>query len=338
MNILIVLPNWLGDAIMSTPTIESLAEIYPKASFTFVGSFVSIEALKHHPQCVKAFVDPTKKSKSRLLATFMFAQKLGSFDIAITFRKNIYTSLLLRLTHSKVRIGRKTWFNQLLLTSTYSFINGQHLVENYHQFLDSLGKKKTINKLQLHIEKKTYNKPTLGINPGATYGSAKRWYPEKFAKVAASFAKDFDIVIFGGPTEVDMGEAIELELKELGVTNYTNRAGKTSVIELCSAIGGCSFFLTNDSGPMHIAAAYQVPTVSIFGPTRFTETSQWMNHFSSIVHLNLECSPCMKRSCPLKHHDCMKNISSAMVIEASQMLLNNQNAIILNEKETNEIQ
>ena len=321
MKILIVLPNWLGDAIMATPTIESLAKIYPQASFTFVGSYVAIEALKHHPLCTHAIVDTTKKAKNRLLATYKLAKDLGKHDIAITFRKNLFVSLLLKFSKSTIRIGRQTWFNKLLLTSTHAFIHDQHLVKNYHQFLKTLQHPTDLGKLELHIEKKNYSKPTLGINPGATYGSAKRWYPEKFAQVAAHFAKHFDIVIFGGPTEIDMGEAIEEELKQLGVNNYENKAGKTSVIELCSAIGGCDFFLTNDSGPMHIAAAFQVPTVSIFGPTRFTETSQWMNPKSSIVRLDLECSPCMKRTCPLKHHDCMKNISAAMVIEEAEKLL-----------------
>ncbi len=321
MKILIVLPNWLGDAIMATPTIESLASLYPKASFTFVGSYVAIEALKHHPLCAQAIVDTSKKSKSRLLATYQLAKELGVHDIAITFRKNLYVSLLLRMTQSKIRIGRSTWFNKVLLTSHHTFIPDLHLVKNYHHFLDSLDGVADVGALTLHIQKKTYPRRTLGINPGATYGSAKRWYPEKFAQVAAHFANTYDIVIFGGPTEVDMGDAIEQELKHLGVTNYENKAGKTSVIQLCSAIGGCDLFLTNDSGPMHIAAAYQVPTVSIFGPTRFTETSQWMNARSSIVRLDLECSPCMKRTCPLKHHDCMKNISSQMVIKAVEKLI-----------------
>ena len=67
---------------------------------------------------------------------------------------------------------------------------------------------------------------------------------------------------------------------------------------------------------MHVAAAYQVPTVAIFGPTKHTETSQWMNEKSKIVREDMECAPCMKRECPLKHHECMKNITASKVIEA----------------------
>ena len=318
MKILIILPNWLGDAIMATPAIEALVKRYPDAELTFIGSYVSIEALKHHPNCVAAHVDETKKAKSRLRATFQLARSLGRFDLSITFRKNIYATLLLCFTTSPKRIGRSTWYNNFLLTQSQPFLSGVHLVKNYASFTTD---QTEFDPLRLYIPKKSFNKPTLGINPGATYGSAKRWYPEKFAQVAKVLSGRFDIIIFGGPTEVDMGEAIAKDLDELGVTNYQNLAGKTSVQELCASIGGCELFITNDSGPMHIAAAYQVPTVAIFGPTNHTETSQWANEKSTMVRLDMPCAPCMKRSCPLKHHECMKNITANMVINAAEALL-----------------
>ena len=178
-----------------------------------------------------------------------------------------------------------------------------------------------IGPLKLYIKPKIFEKPTLGINAGATYGSAKRWYPERFAKVAADYASKYDIIIFGGPNEVAMAKEIEDNLKTLGITNYTNLAGKTNIEELCANIGGCSLFITNDSGPMHVAAAYQVPTISIFGPTKYKETSQWMNEKSRLVRHEMDCSPCMKRECPLGHHECMKSITASEVSEAVRELL-----------------
>jgi heptosyltransferase-2 len=94
-KILIVLPNWLGDALMATPAIEHLCTLYPEAKLTFVGSYVAIEAIKYHPQAEASYVDNTKKEGNRLKATYNFAKKLGSFDIAVTFRTNIYSSLML---------------------------------------------------------------------------------------------------------------------------------------------------------------------------------------------------------------------------------------------------
>ncbi len=327
MKILIVLPNWLGDAVMATPALELLSQKYPDAEFTFVGSFVAIEALKYHPLCKRAVIDKTKeKGKNRFKATLELAKELGSFDLAITLRKQFHSSLLLRATKSKVTITRKSWHAKLFgLTHTPEIKTNKHLVLQYAELVFGGTKKfdeSNVPPLKLYIEPKDFDTPTMGINAGATYGSAKRWYPERFAEVAATFSESFNILIFGGPNEVQVANDIEKELQKRGVNNYTNIAGKTTIKELCENIGGCSLFVTNDSGPMHVAAAYQVPTVAIFGPTRHFETSQWKNYKSIIIREDMECAPCMKRECPLKHHECMKKVTASRVIEAVKLLLN----------------
>ena len=238
-SILIVLPNWLGDAVMATPAIEAICEYYPHAQLTLVGSFVSIEALKHHPFCHRHYIDETKNGGSRLLNTYKFAKELGRHDIAISFRNQLHSSLLLKFTNSLTTIARDSWHAKLLLTLHPKPKKG-HLVEQYISLIETVTKEEVqlISPLRLFINKHQYDRPTLGINPGATYGSAKRWYPEKFAKVAANYAGEYDIIIFGGPTETEMAKAIEDELVTLGVTNLTNVAGKTSIQALCSHIGG----------------------------------------------------------------------------------------------------
>ncbi|MDD2653101.1 MAG: lipopolysaccharide heptosyltransferase II [Sulfurimonas sp.] len=318
MKILIILPNWLGDAVMATPAIELLSKYYPKAEFTFVGSFVTIEALKYHPRCKNAIVDETKKAPNRIKATYELAKKLGSFDMAISFRNQIHSSLLLKLTESVLCIAKKSWHSMFLLSHTPTIKADKHLAKQYAQLamINTDAWDKTTPPLKLYIEPKKFDKPVMGINAGATYGSAKRWYPERFAAVAKEYSNMYDIIIFGGPNEVDMAKEIETNLKASHVSNYTNLAGKTTIKELCEHIGGCSLFVTNDSGPMHVAAAYGVPTVSIFGPTKHTETSQWMNEKSTIIRHDIECAPCMRRECPLGHHECMKSIEASEVIEA----------------------
>jgi len=317
MKILIILPNWLGDAIMTTPALELLTKKYPSAKFTFVGSYVSIEALKYHSHCEKAVIDETKKAKNRLIATYKLAKELGEFNLAITFRNQLYSSLLLKFTSTVVCIARYSWHSMFLLSHTPKIKTNQHLVKQYAKLAmtdtDNYNEQ-DIKELKLYIEPKQFEKPMLGINAGATYGSAKRWYPDRFAKVASEFNNNYNIIIFGGLTEIEMAKEIEENLISLGVKNYTNLAGKTNIQELCSNIGGCSLFITNDSGPMHIAASYQVPTIAIFGSTKYKETSPWMNKYSEIIRHDLECSPCMKRECPLKHHECMKSITADEVI------------------------
>jgi heptosyltransferase-2 len=156
----------------------------------------------------------------------------------------------------------------------------------------------------------------LGINPGASYGSAKRWYPTEFAEVARELSGEYDIIIFGGPGETDIASDIGRALIDSGVKNYKDLAGNTTITELIDQISNLDLFITGDSGPMHVAAAFQVPTVAIFGPTKDKETSQWMNKKSIIVKKNLDCQPCMKRTCPLQHHNCMNLIKAVDVLEA----------------------
>ncbi len=319
MTILIILPNWLGDAVMATPAIEALCVTYPDAKLILVGSYVSVEALKHHPKCIRSYVDETKNGGNRFVNTYQFAKKIGKHDIAITFRNQLHSSLLLFWSGTPITAGRKSWHSSLLLTHALKPKNPSHLVEQYTLISQSLSPLPlTIGTLELHIPKHSYERPTLGINPGATYGSAKRWYPDKFATVARTLSVSYDIVIFGGPNEVEMANDIEAALSGTAVKNL---AGKTSIEQLCAMIGGLDLFITNDSGPMHVAAAYQVPTVAIFGPTRYLETSQWKNEKSVIVRHDMKCAPCMKRECPLGHHECMTTITALEVIEATKNII-----------------
>ena len=176
-------------------------------------------------------------------------------------------------------------------------------------------------KLQVNLQKKTNKNKLLGINPGASYGNSKRWYPKRFAEVCIELSNQFDIIIFGGASEKEIAYDIECYLVEEGVNNYKNLSAKTSINDLMSLISKLDLFITGDSGPMHIAAAFQIPTVAIFGPTNENETSQWMNEKSVIVKKNLECQPCMKRTCPLNHHNCMKLIESNDIMEVTKDLI-----------------
>jgi len=332
MKILVELPTWLGDAVMATPALENLYAAYPDAEITLVGSYVATEALKAHPRVSRVVIDTTKGDGFRPLNVFRLAKALGPHDLALSFRSHFYSHLLLHLTGSRQTFlyQKKEYSpppkNKEGLKSPVLTTNDKrlvfHQVEKYAAFINHItGHDDTAAPLCLDWPTKHYPHPTLGINPGASYGSAKRWYPEKFAEVAASMSERFDIVIFGGPNETDIAGDIEKILRERNIQNVSNLAGKTTIPELCSAIGGLDLFLTGDSGPMHVAAAYRVPTVAIFGPTKWLETSQWQNPKSLIVRHDLECAPCMKRTCPLKHHECMKGIEAKEVLEAAERIL-----------------
>ena len=302
MKILIELPTWLGDAVMATPAIENIVNFYNDVEITFIGSFVSIEAIKNHPKAIKTFVLDKKYT-----SLYKISRDLGNFDAFFSFRSSIRSKFLKFLISAK----KKYQFDK-------NKYQNRHQVEKYNDFInDSLLIDSVAGKLQIY----GYNiikssKKILGINPGASYGSAKRWYPQEFAKVASELSAEYDIVIFGGPTETDIAGDVEQALIDSSVINYKNLAGNTSITELINKIANLDLFITGDSGPMHIAAAFQIPTVAIFGPTKDKETFQWMNKKSIIVKKNLDCQPCMKRTCPLQHHDCMNLIKAIDVLKA----------------------
>ena len=311
-KIFIEIPTWLGDAVMTTPAIENIVKTYPKCELTIFGSFVSTKLFLEHPNVKTIIIDNSKKNGNRYINLYKLAVEVGDVDIAFSFRKNFTTKFLLWFIHAKDKY-------------IYHRLNSNldtHQVIRYNDFINkSINGSMKPNKLKIYQKEnnKENEKLVLGINPGATYGSAKRWYPQEFAKVAIELSKSYDIKIFGGPGETDIASDIEQELIKANISNYTNLAGKTSVEELITQISQLDLFLTNDSGPMHLAAAFSIPTVAIFGPTRHNETNQWKNDKEFLIRKEMECAPCMKRVCPLKdeskHHACMKLITAIDVLD-----------------------
>jgi len=308
MKALIELPTWLGDCVMATPAIENIVNFHNDVEITFIGSFVAIEAMKNHPKVIKTVV-----LDKEYVDLYKTVRELGYFDTFFSFRSSTRSKFLKFFISSK----KKYQFDK------NKYINC-HQVKKYNDFVnDSLNIDSSPEKLKLYTQHQSSSvsqQPILGINPGASYGSAKRWYPQEFAKVASELSAQYDIVIFGGPSEKDIAMDIEKSLIEKGIDNYKNLAGNTTISELINHISILNLFITGDSGPMHVAAAFQIPTVAIFGPTKDDETSQWMNDRSIIVKKNLECQPCMKRTCPLQHHDCMNLIKAVDVLSAVKTL------------------
>jgi heptosyltransferase II len=309
MRILIELPTWLGDAIMSTPAIDNIVNFYNDSEIILIGSFVSTEALKNNYNNAS-----TKVISKKYLDLFFESKKLGKFDIFFSFRNSLRSKFFKYLINSQYKFQ--------LEKKSYA---GVHLVEKYNDFInDSLKTDFIAGKLNIVSKNISFSarfkKPLLGINPGASYGDAKRWYPEKFANIAATLSKEYNIIIFGGPSEFEIAKDIEKLMRKKNVINFDNLVNKTSISELIKCISNLDLFITGDSGPMHIAASFEIPTITIFGPTKAEETSQWMNPKSIIVKQNLACQPCMERSCPLGHHNCMKFIEESDVLDAVKKL------------------
>ena len=161
-------------------------------------------------------------------------------------------------------------------------------------------------------------KRVVGVSPGAAYGGAKRWLPERFAETALRLARDrsASVALFGSKDERPLCEAVATLLDGHPVVNY---AGETTLAQFIELAAGCEIFLTNDSGAMHIASALGVPTVAIFGATDDEATGP-TGPLARVVREPVECSPCLLRECPIDHR-CMTRVTADRVIGEALALL-----------------
>jgi heptosyltransferase-2 len=159
--------------------------------------------------------------------------------------------------------------------------------------------------------------PVIGLNPGAAYGGAKRWPAERFAAVADALASQYDarVLIFGSAGELALAHQVASHM----TTRPMILAGKTTLGQLMGLIEHCGLFITNDSGPMHLAAALGVPQLAIFGSTSEQATGPLSDRARIIKH-PVECNPCFLRECPTDFR-CMLEISVNEVVEAARAQL-----------------
>ncbi len=334
-RILIRSTNWIGDAVMTTPAIGAIRASFPNAHITILVTPLVAELFSPHDCIDEVMVYDKKGHHAGLAGRLRLAQELRArrFDMAILLQNALDAALITWLARVPVRMGYRTDGRGLLLThgcpvtrETKRF----HHVVYYLKMLDHFGigaESKTLHLTVSEQEEREAEKVLqaagigkdeflIGINPGATYGSAKRWYPERFAAVADELCKRWNgkTIITGGPDELGIADEIAAATE----TECLNLAGRTSLRQLMAIIKRCNFFITNDSGPMHIAAAFNVPLVAIFGPTDQTTTSPFSD-LSVVVRQEMECAPCLLRKCPTDH-SCMAAVTATSVIEQSLKL------------------
>lgn len=338
-RILVRAVNWIGDAVITTPAIGAIRQTFPHAEITILANPLVSQLFSPH-QWVDRVVTFDRKGKHRgIIGRIRLARELRryNFDLAIILPNSFDSALVPWLAGIPARFGKRSDGRSLLLTAGYSpekQATPEHEIRNYIRLLDSFGIKGEQKIPQLFTTpEEDYdarsllsrhgikdNDFVLGINPGATFGSAKRWYPERFAEVARRLVAECNArpVIFGSPDEFPIATEIAAQLGD----NCLNLAGKTSVRQLMALIKRCNFFVTNDSGPMHIAAAFGVPLVAIFGPTDHTGTAPYSDQ-AIIVRQDTDCAPCKLRECPSDHR-CMTAVTADDVAKAALALVKPQ--------------
>jgi len=322
--------NWIGDAVMTTPALGAIRNAFPAAEITIVANPVVGELFAHHPFCDGVIVFDKKKDHGGVGGMLGFCRELRGcrFDTAILLQNAFEAALMAFLSGVRVRAGYRTDGRGPLLTHGVPIGEAEknlHHIDYYLHMLNQLGIGGGDGQLVLSCtdEEIADARNTMGegewlaINPGAAYGSAKRWYPEKFALVADNLASEYGmrVLIIGGKSEREVSEQIEADMK----TKPLNLCGRTTVREMMAVLSQCRLMVTNDSGPMHVAAAFNVPVVAVFGPTDHTTTSPRSTDHR-IVRKEYDCAPCLLRHCPTDH-GCMEAITPDDVLKAARSIM-----------------
>jgi heptosyltransferase-2 len=317
---------------MTIPAIGAVRASFPGARITLLANPLVAELFTPHEWIDEVVVYHRKGSHAGFRGKLAMAKELKKrrFDLAILLQNAFDAALLAWLARIPRRMGYATDCRGLLLTHgsrVAAETRRLHQVEYYLAMLKAQGITTGERRLLLTVTPEEERAVAemlagegvgvgdflLGINPGATYGSAKRWYPERFAQVAVELSRRWGarVVITGGANEAEIASEIEAAMGG----ECLNMAGRTSVRTLMPLIRRCNFFITNDSGPMHIAAAFNVPLVAIFGPTNHVTTSPYGTR-AVVVRKEAECAPCMKRECPTDHR-CMTAVTAQDVVAAA---------------------
>jgi len=325
--------NWLGDAVMSLPAIRTIRGVFPHAHLAVVAR-PWVADLYARERAIDRVIPYQARGLGEKRA-FGAQLRAERFDGAILLQNAFDAALLVWLAGIGERIGYNRDGRGLLLTRAIRVPDPGEIPRHerfyYLELLRRAGlieRFPAVDEIRLdgaeearaaglaHLRGLGVSGPVAGISPGAAYGNAKRWLPERFAESAARLG--MTAVIFGSQSERPMCDEVARGLERAGVA-ARNLAGETSLREFLDLAAACRIFLTNDSGAMHVAGALGVPTVTVFGATDDTTTGP-TGSLARVVREHAECAPCLLRECPIDHR-CMTRVTSGRVASVALELL-----------------
>jgi heptosyltransferase-2 len=335
-RILIRAANWVGDAIMTTPVIRAVRKNFMDAHITVLAKPWVIPVYEHNPYVDDVMVYDAAGRHKMGAGTLRLVSDIRQrqFDLAILMQNAFEAALLVFLARVPVRVGYNTDARTWLLKPVIPLdpaLKKTHLIDYYLGILTGAGLATHGRDMDLYLSpadrddadhrlfnlKKNGSDRVLGINPGATGGTAKRWFPDRYAALCRRLAKTYDtrILIFGGPKDRALGE----QIRAMAPGCCVNLAGETTLGQAFALIHQCDLFVTNDSGLMHAAAALNISQVAIIGSTDPKATSP-DSPASTIIRVPVPCAPCLKDDCPTDHA-CMDRITVDMVFDTCCRIL-----------------
>ena len=337
-KILIIAPNWIGDAVLSLPVVDGCSQLWPGAALTVLARPQVAELFEARVPKVRVLKYERGNGLRRLINLMALGWNLRGegFNLAILLPNSLGSAVMVRLAGVPQRLGYSTDGRGWLLTQGLKNRrkeSGLHQVDYYLGLLHSLGAYQMDRIPQLQLEAKITdrgmalmdslgidnNDLLIGVHPGAAYGETKRWFPDRFAAVIEMLQKPGRrFLLLGGPGE----ESIAERICKIMAHPPIDIVGKTTVAEALALVSLCGLFLSNDSGLMHVAAALRVPQVALFGSTDPRKTAPLNSKAVVINPKEISCTPCFKSECP-EDLECMKAITVDEVYAAAEQLLNN---------------
>ncbi|MBI4716413.1 MAG: lipopolysaccharide heptosyltransferase II [Planctomycetes bacterium] len=342
-SILVVLPTWVGDFVMATPTLRALRNRYADATITFLLESNLRDLVRGGDWMDETVEWPARHRRLPWHAEFramVASLRRRRFDWALLLPNSARAAIVAWLSGARRRIGYNRDGRALLLTDRLPPRNRRHgrfvpqpIVNYYADLAEFAGCLRPGDQLELFttpdcdesVRERLLSlglegqHPLVVISPGASYGAAKCWLPERFAGVADRLMETCGaaVVITCGPGEEAIARTIGAAMRQ---APFVFDNPRLTLGELKSLVRRCDLLLCNDAGPRHFAKAFNVPVVTVFGPTHpeWTATSYPAER---IVRIDVECGPCQQRRCPLGHHQCMTGVTVDDVIrEAAQLL------------------
>jgi heptosyltransferase-2 len=329
-RILIRSANWVGDALMTTPAIHALRKHFPGARITLLAKPWVSPVFYRNPHIDELLLYKAAGRHAGLWGKWRLSQDLKKkqFDLAVLFPNSFESALIVFLAGIRLRLGYATDARTSLLTHRVymqSAFKELHQIGYYLKLLEkaSISPQGSQMTLRFSATENRHAIETLqqygitgkdvliGINPGAQFGTAKRWLPDRYAALSRRLNKHWRArsLIFGSPGEKDLGQ----QISRLIGKDAINFCGKTNLRQAMTLIAQCQLFITNDSGLMHVAAALDIPQVAIIGPTNPQVTGP-ASPRSRIIRKSVACSPCLLPECPIDHR-CMERITVDSVYE-----------------------
>ncbi len=327
MKIVVHVPNWIGDSILAFPFLESLSRNFPEDE-VWVAARDWVKDLFITCDFVEGTIPLSSPGHLKGLRHSVQALKVSRFDLGILVPNSFSSALLFYLAKISERWGYKRDGRGILLTRGVPLPEDTfHQAQYYLKLLVGLGLKADVNELNFPLKEDEKKKaleylrtqnvdlanPLVILHPGAAYGPAKRWPAQNYARLADLLQERVKatILIIGSLAEAKTAE----DLSSAMSGEVVNLTGQTSLRLLAGLISLASLFISNDSGPMHLANALRIPIVALFGPSDPRRTRPFQPP-STVIKKNVPCWPCSYRTCPFDHR-CMMNIAPEEVYVAA---------------------